>query len=230
MIHIVGAGSGDVDLITVRGARLLEEADTVVYAGSLVNPEILTTYTKSGCKVYDSARMTLEEVLDVLRADHLRACTLEVESSSTAFDETQEDKEARIGLFKGVSDLLNASLPFMQANPEFIDAVKANVLFAVDAFPQSRVLKEAYENAFAAWEARVKAPKPAQPTPEQMLAQAEQLKAQAEIMTAQARAAEAQVKLAQAGEKIKLDRAKLIKDTQKDAAQLALESAKISLK
>ncbi len=171
-----------------------------------------------------------EEVLGVLRADHLRACTLEVESSSTAFDETQEDKEARIGLFKGVSDLLNASLPFMQANPEFIDAVKANVLFAVDAFPQSRVLKEAYENAFAAWEARVKAPKPAQPTPEQMLAQAEQLKAQAEIMTAQARAAEAQVKLAQAGEKIKLDRAKLIKDTQKDAAQLALESAKISLK
>ena len=66
MIHIVGAGSGAVDLITVRGARLLEEADTVVYAGSLVNPEILTTYTKSGCKVYDSARMTLEEVLDVL--------------------------------------------------------------------------------------------------------------------------------------------------------------------
>lgn len=171
-----------------------------------------------------------EEVLGVLRADHLRACTLEVESSSTAFDETQEDKEARIGLFKGVSDLLNASLPFMQANPEFIDAVKANVLFAVDAFPQSRVLKEAYENAFAAWGARVKAPKPAQPTPEQMLAQAEQLKAQAEIMTAQARAAEAQVKLAQAGEKIKLDRAKLLKDTQKDAAQLALESAKISLK
>lgn len=66
MIHIVGAGSGAVDLITVRGARLLEEADTVVYAGSLVNSEILTTYTKSGCKVYDSARMTLEEVLDVL--------------------------------------------------------------------------------------------------------------------------------------------------------------------
>ena len=153
-----------------------------------------------------------------------------MESSSTAFDETQEDKEARIGLFKGVSDLLNASLPFMQANPEFIDAVKANVLFAVDAFPQSRVLKEAYENAFAAWEARVKTPQPQTPTPEQMLAQAEQLKAQAEIMTAQARAAEAQVKLAQAGEKIKLDRAKLIKDTQKDAAQLALESAKISLK
>ena len=66
MIHIIGAGSGAVDLITVRGARLLAEADTVVYAGSLVNPEILTTYTKPACQMYDSARMTLEEVLEVL--------------------------------------------------------------------------------------------------------------------------------------------------------------------
>ena len=66
MIHIVGAGSGAVDLITVRGARLLGEADTVVYAGSLVNPDILTTYTKPDCEIYDSARMTLEEVLQVL--------------------------------------------------------------------------------------------------------------------------------------------------------------------
>ena len=54
------------DLITVRGARLLGEADTVVYAGSLVNPDILTTYTKPDCEIYDSARMTLEEVLQVL--------------------------------------------------------------------------------------------------------------------------------------------------------------------
>lgn len=66
MIAIVGAGPGAVDLITVRGARLLKEADTVVYAGSLVNPEILAAYTKPGCAIYDSARMTLEEVLDVL--------------------------------------------------------------------------------------------------------------------------------------------------------------------
>ena len=49
------------------------------------------------------------------------------------------------------------------------------------------------------------------------------------MMNAQARAAEARVKLAQAGEKIKLDQAKLIKDTQKDAAELALQSAKISM-
>lgn len=66
MIYIVGAGSGAVDLITVRGARLLHRADIVVYAGSLVNPQILTEYTKPECQIYDSARMTLEEVLRVL--------------------------------------------------------------------------------------------------------------------------------------------------------------------
>ena len=169
---------------------------------------------------------TWTDVLTVLRSERLRNCTFDIESTATAFDQTQQDKEARVGLFGTVQELLNKALPFMQANPEFIDAIKANVLFAVDAFPQSRTLKEAYENAFAAWEVRVKAPKPQQPTPEQMLAQAEQLKAQAEIMSAQARAAEAQVKLAQAGEKINLDKARLFKDSQKDAAELALESRK----
>lgn len=66
MVHFVGAGSGAVDLITVRGARLLGEADVVIYAGSLVNPEVLS-YTSEGCKIYDSAKMTLEEVLDVIK-------------------------------------------------------------------------------------------------------------------------------------------------------------------
>lgn len=65
MIHFVGAGSGGADLITVRGARLLGEADCIIYAGSLVNPEVLQ-YKKEGCQVYDSAGMTLEEVLHVM--------------------------------------------------------------------------------------------------------------------------------------------------------------------
>ncbi len=65
MIHFVGAGSGAADLITVRGARLLGEADVIVYAGSLVNPQLLD-YAKAGCAVYDSAKMTLEEVLAVM--------------------------------------------------------------------------------------------------------------------------------------------------------------------
>lgn len=66
MVHFVGAGSGAVDLITVRGARLLSEADVVIYAGSLVNPELLS-YTKEGCEIHDSAKMTLEQVIAVIR-------------------------------------------------------------------------------------------------------------------------------------------------------------------
>ena len=65
MIHFVGAGSGAADLITVRGKKRLEEADVVIYAGSLVNPELLE-YTKEGCDIYNSAKMTLEEVLEVM--------------------------------------------------------------------------------------------------------------------------------------------------------------------
>lgn len=67
MVHFVGAGSGAVDLITVRGARLLREADVVIYAGSLVNPELLKN-CKSSCEIYDSAKMTLEQVIEVIQA------------------------------------------------------------------------------------------------------------------------------------------------------------------
>ena len=65
MIHFVGAGCGAADLITVRGKNLLEQADVIIYAGSLVNPALLD-YRKAGCRVYDSAKMTLEEVLSVM--------------------------------------------------------------------------------------------------------------------------------------------------------------------
>ena len=67
MVHFVGAGSGAPDLITVRGARLLGEADIVIYAGSLVNPALLDA-TKPGCEIHDSAKMTLEEVFSVVQA------------------------------------------------------------------------------------------------------------------------------------------------------------------
>jgi precorrin-4/cobalt-precorrin-4 C11-methyltransferase len=65
MVTFVGAGPGAVDLITVRGKALLEEADIVIYAGSLVNPELLL-YTKQSCQVYNSAEMTLEQVISVM--------------------------------------------------------------------------------------------------------------------------------------------------------------------
>ena len=67
MVHFVGAGSGAPDLITVRGAKLLEQADVVIYAGSLVNPQMLS-YTKPGCEIHNSALMTLEQVIEVIKA------------------------------------------------------------------------------------------------------------------------------------------------------------------
>lgn len=74
MIHFVGAGSGGADLITVRGSRLLGEADVIIYAGSLVNPALLD-YKKEGCQVYDSARMTLEEVVAVMKETEAKGLT-----------------------------------------------------------------------------------------------------------------------------------------------------------
>ncbi len=74
MIHFVGAGSGAADLITLRGARLLKEADVIIYAGSLVNPELLNE-KKEACQVYDSAKMTLEEVVAVMREAERKGLT-----------------------------------------------------------------------------------------------------------------------------------------------------------
>jgi precorrin-4 C11-methyltransferase len=68
MIYFIGAGPGAADLITVRGRELLKKADIVIYAGSLVNPELLDN-VKKGCRIYDSACMTLEEVTAVMCAN-----------------------------------------------------------------------------------------------------------------------------------------------------------------
>jgi precorrin-4/cobalt-precorrin-4 C11-methyltransferase len=65
VIHFVGAGCGAPDLITVRGMKLLKLADVIIYAGSLVNPELLH-YAKEECKIYNSATMTLDEVMEVM--------------------------------------------------------------------------------------------------------------------------------------------------------------------
>lgn len=65
-IYFVGAGPGDKELITLKGYRLLSQADIVIYAGSLVNPDLLD-YCKSGARLYDSAGMNLEEIIDIMR-------------------------------------------------------------------------------------------------------------------------------------------------------------------
>lgn len=65
MVDFVGAGPGAADLITVRGKKLIGEADCIIYAGSLVNPELLS-YASGDCLVYNSAKMHLEQVLGVM--------------------------------------------------------------------------------------------------------------------------------------------------------------------
>ena len=66
MVHFVGAGPGAPDLITQRGAALLQTADCIIYAGSLVNP-VLLGLAKADCTIYNSAKMTLEDVISVMR-------------------------------------------------------------------------------------------------------------------------------------------------------------------
>jgi len=67
MIYFVGAGSGAPDLITLRGQKLLQQADVIIYAGSLVNPQLLKE-RKPECSVYNSAELTLEEVIEVMKS------------------------------------------------------------------------------------------------------------------------------------------------------------------
>lgn len=71
MIHFVGAGPGAPDLITLRGAKLIGSAGMVIYAGSLVNPELLKL-AKADCEIYNSASMTLDEVIEKLESAHKR--------------------------------------------------------------------------------------------------------------------------------------------------------------
>ena len=88
MVHFVGAGPGAPDLITVRGASLLGKADVVIYAGSLVNPELLHLCGEA-CAVYNSAHMTLEEVLTVIsQAEAEGKTTVRLHTGDTAIYST----------------------------------------------------------------------------------------------------------------------------------------------
>ena len=76
MVNFVGAGCGAADLITVRGKSLIEQADVIIYAGSLVNPQLLE-YAKKDCQIHNSAYMTLKQVIDVIKsAEHEKKMTV----------------------------------------------------------------------------------------------------------------------------------------------------------
>ena len=66
MVYFIGAGPGDPELLTVKGKRLIDDADVIIYAGSLVNEKVLAT-RKAGAAVHNSAYMNLEEVIEVMK-------------------------------------------------------------------------------------------------------------------------------------------------------------------
>ena len=116
MVHFVGAGPGAPDLITLRGAALLERADVVIYAGSLVNPALLA-YCRDGCEIHNSAAMTLEEVLSVMeRAEAAGQDTVRLHTGDPALygalrEQTDALTERGIlwDITPGVSSLFGAS-------------------------------------------------------------------------------------------------------------------------
>ena len=69
MVTFIGAGPGAADLITLRGAAVLRNADIVIYAGSLVNPELLE-HCPEHCRIHNSATMTLDEVMEIYKGEN----------------------------------------------------------------------------------------------------------------------------------------------------------------
>ena len=117
MIYFIGAGPGAADLITVRGAEILRSAGRIVYAGSLVNHEIVTAYAREGCEVFDSSSMTLEEISSCLISGHESGkITVRLHSGDPAiFGAVREQmnvlraREIPFEIVPGVSSLFAAS-------------------------------------------------------------------------------------------------------------------------
>jgi len=96
MVYFVGAGSGAVDLITVRGKNLLQKADVIIYAGSLVNPALLQ-YAKEDCQIHNSAYMTLDEVIEVMRgAESAGQMTVRLHTGDTSLYSTLREQADRL--------------------------------------------------------------------------------------------------------------------------------------
>lgn len=120
-VYIVGAGPGDPELITVKGQRLLQKADVIIYAGSLVNPALLD-YAKSDSKVYNSASMTLNEVLQVIEeAVQKNLCVVRLHTGDPAiYGAIQEQMDAlkkksiEFSVVPGVSSFLAAAAALKQ--------------------------------------------------------------------------------------------------------------------
>ena len=116
MVDFVGAGCGAADLVTVRGMRLIESADVIIYAGSLVNQELLK-YAKSSCDIYNSAEMTLEEIIDIIKkAENMGKKTVRLQTGDLSLYGALREQADRLGelgieyrITPGVSSMFGAA-------------------------------------------------------------------------------------------------------------------------
>ncbi len=114
MVHFVGAGPGAADLITVRGRELIERADIIIYAGSLVNKELLE-YAAEDCEVYNSAHMTLEQVTGIMEKNRDKSIVRLHTGDPSVYGaiREQEDVLERLGIeydvCPGVSSMFGAA-------------------------------------------------------------------------------------------------------------------------
>ncbi len=96
MVNFVGAGCGAPDLITVRGARLLGEADVIIYAGSLINTELLK-YAKSDCELFDSAFLSLDEIIEIMKnAEENHKMTVRLQTGDTSIYSALREQTDRL--------------------------------------------------------------------------------------------------------------------------------------
>ncbi|MBD5528746.1 MAG: precorrin-4 C(11)-methyltransferase [Lachnospiraceae bacterium] len=96
MVNFVGAGCGAPDLITVRGARLLSEADVIIYAGSLINTELLK-YAKKDCELFDSAFLNLDEIIEIIKkAENNNKMTVRLQTGDTSIYSALREQTERL--------------------------------------------------------------------------------------------------------------------------------------
>lgn len=96
MVNFVGAGCGAPDLITVRGARLLSEADVIIYAGSLINTELLK-YAKKDCELFDSAFLNLDEIIEIIKkAENNNKMTVRLQTGDTSIYSALREQMERL--------------------------------------------------------------------------------------------------------------------------------------
>ena len=127
MVHFVGAGPGAPDLITRRGAALLQTADCIIYAGSLVNPALLGL-AKADCAIYNSAEMTLEQVLSVMEENETaHKTTVRLHTGDPPKLTYSDDFKAKQGETQVLADLAADTTTDTVFVPRILDVIPASV-------------------------------------------------------------------------------------------------------